>query len=137
MYWGFWVGIAVVAFGAYGVMTQRFLMGSDWRLLALFSLVGYAPALVCVWGFRQPSFDGLGLETVIEGLSVGLLTQTAAVMVLKALSSGGKAVTVVPLTALYPAVSLIGAVSLLGETVTPIQLFGTALAIAAVVFLSR
>ena len=50
---------------------------------------------------------------------------------------GGQASTVVPISALYPLVTVLAAVFLLKEKVNRIQIGGVALAIAAILLLSE
>jgi len=54
-----------------------------------------------------------------------------------ALSSGGKASIVVPMTALYPVITIVLSVAILREQITPVHGAGVALALVAVVLLSR
>ncbi len=66
----------------------------------------------------------------------GLLNALGAWALFAALKSGGKASIVAPLTALYPLVVIVLVISILHESVSPLQWLGVACALIAVVLLS-
>jgi len=70
------------------------------------------------------------------GFASGLFGTAGNLALFAALNEGGKAAIVFPLTALYPLITVLIAVSFMGERARWIQFVGIAFAIAAVVLLS-
>jgi transporter family protein len=65
-------------------------------------------------------------------LSAGILSCLGNIAYYHALNLGGKAATVIPLTALYPLVTIVLALALLGESLNRTQLIGIILSLAAI-----
>jgi drug/metabolite transporter (DMT)-like permease len=66
-----------------------------------------------------------------QALAAGIITGIGNIACYQAMAVGGKAAAVIPLTALYPWVTVILALAFLGERLNPIQWAGTGLALAA------
>lgn len=131
MDWLPWTLIALVMFGSWGVVARGIIDRLDWRWLATVSLVGYALPVGLMWLIASPATDQLTWAAAGKAVSVGLLTQLALFMFYNALYSGGKAAVVVPIAALFPAVTLGGALIFLGESLSVVQFFGAGLALIA------
>jgi uncharacterized membrane protein len=132
-----WALLATVMFGAWGIAARSLANQMDWSLLAGVALIGYALALVILWVTTSPpELDELNWSTGTKAFTVGALAQCAVLLSYKALDSGGKATTVVAVTALYPAVALFGSIVFLDERVTVTQVIGVALAVIAVALIA-
>lgn len=70
-------------------------------------------------------------------IALGLLLGLGNLTVLAAFAAGGKAAIVTPMAGLYPAITVVLAVGFLGEKVRPREWLAIALALIAVVALSR
>jgi transporter family protein len=135
--WIGWALASMLLFGVWGVISRPVIRALDWRVVAPISLLGYIVPVALLFLIEPPSSDGLDALAVLKAVSVGLTGQVALFMFYKALDDGGKASIVVPLTALYPAVTLAGAYLFLDESLGPLPLAGVVLAIVAAVLVSQ
>jgi transporter family protein len=78
----------------------------------------------------------LGRTVVLCSIAGGALNGMGAWTSFRALESGGKASVVISLVSLYPLLTVVLAVLLLGERLTLLQTAGAILAIAAAILLS-
>ena len=134
-----WLGFSLMAVGLWGlwgflskVAALRLPTGAVYLLsitghLAVVGYLATAGGLAVPW---QPA----GLAAA---LGAGLSMAFGLLFFLRALAAGGTAGVVVPLTALYPMVTVILAWILLQEDFTLRHLAGVALALAAVWLLSK
>ena len=101
-----------------------------WFCYAMFALsLGTLIVVPLDWHVK---WSALALAAVSGALNVlGVMTSFAA------LERGGKASIVIPLTCMFPLVTILLAVLFLHETLTRVQIFGVVLAIVAAVLLSR
>lgn len=135
MTWVVWVLGALVFWGAWGLMIKVTLEDLSWQLLATVSLLGYLIPVVGLWLLKAPPRAILDRQGAIRSVVLGLISQAAVFSFYIALERG-QASIVVPLTALYPGVTLIGAVLILRESLNHRQLMGLAMALVAAVLLS-
>lgn len=98
----------------------------------LSALASFALAVTVFMLAGTPLPRGRGLWAA---LVAGAFGGAGYVLFMKALKTG-KASVVMPLTALYPAVTVVLAVAFLGERLTPVRAAGIALAILAAILLS-
>jgi transporter family protein len=119
--------------GLLGVTTKLALDDLEWPELVLWTSISYAViALALVWA------GGQRLQLVPDarwGALSGGFAATALIMLFLALNSGDVS-RVVPITASYPAVTLLLAAVVLGERVTGKRIVATSLVIAGVILLS-
>ncbi len=99
----------------------------------LSSLASFAVTLAFIFYLRpsMPNFNRFSIAAVVAGLAGSL----GYVFFVKALERG-EASIVLPLTALYPAVTVVLAFLFLHEKISMHQLIGILLAVVAVVLLS-
>lgn len=105
------------------------------QAIYLLAICGHGAVIGYLWrggGLAIP-WQPWGLAA---GLAAGMCLAFGLLCFFKALA-GGEAAVVVPLTALYPLVTVILCRVVLQETVTPRQLQGVALALAAVWLLAK
>ncbi len=128
-----WVTLSLGSLGMWGVwgVTMRAaLIDLDWRLMVSLSVVGYIIPILGLWVLARPDLSQLSWALAAKAVSVGLVNQAGLIAFFRALDTGTASV-VVPLTALYPAVTLVAAVSLLKESLSATQILGFALALVA------
>ncbi len=133
-----WLGFAVLALVLWGITgvtqklstnrisSERSFLWFCWAMVALSALV----LLVA-----HPHW-GLGRVVVVCSVAGGALNGLGAWTSFRALESGGKASIVISLISLYPLLTVVLAVLLLGERLTWMQLGGAVAAIAAAILLS-
>jgi transporter family protein len=130
MRWLLWVLISVAALGALGVTSGLALRTLRWQDLILWTGVGY----VCVASLLLAT--GQTELRVVENTSWALVTALCAIggLICLYLALGaGEASKVVPVSASYPAVTLVLAAIVLSENVSPLRWVGAAMVIAGVV----
>ena len=124
--------------GLWGVAAKRATeLSAAWYQVYVTSNMAAIAATLAIlawkgWGALPERPAGLAWA-----LASGAAGTLGYVFFVLALERGGSASVVVPLTALYPAVTALLARLVLGEELGPVKLAGIALAVAAVVLLSR
>jgi len=96
------------------------------------STVGLVPVMVALGFSRRLSATGNRLRGTLCAFAAGVLGCAGNIAYYHALNRGGKAATVVPLTALYPVVTIALAVVLLKEKLNRIQIVGALLSLTAI-----
>lgn len=125
--------LCLVSWGAWGVVLKSAHASSNWlQVYFTSSLTSFALALTVFALSRGTLSAGKGLY--LAALA-GLLGGAGYFFFVKALETG-KASVVIPLTALYPAVTVAMAAALLKERPSPYQAVGIVLAVVASVLLS-
>ncbi|MGY4384269.1 putative membrane protein [Pedobacter sp. UYP24] len=123
LFWGIWGVVAKLISDNVNPFTNHFLF----TIGMLFTLPF---VLKKVWGVK-PDVKG-----IIWGLIAGLLAIAGNIAVYKAFSSGGLAAIVIPVTNLYPLVTIFVAILFMKEKINIVNVIGILLAIPAVVMLS-
>lgn len=133
-----WLGFAVMALVLWGItgVTQKLSTNriSSERSFLWFcwAMVALSAAVLLV---ARPHW-GLGRLVVACSVAGGALNGLGAWTSFRALESGGKASIVISLVSLYPLLTVVLAVLLLGERLTWMQSAGAVTAIAAAILLS-
>jgi transporter family protein len=133
-----WLGFAMLALVLWGItgVTQKL---STNRISSERSFLWFCWAMVAlsaaVLVVAHPHW-GLGRVVVLCSMAGGALNGLGAWTSFRALESGGKASIVISLVSLYPLLTVILAVVLLGERLTLMQSAGAVVAITAAILLS-
>ena len=123
-----------LALGLTGISVKYALKTISWQQMLLWVPLAYAViALVLVLGFgaRFP----LGVGGAWAALTA-LLASAALILLFVALDRG-QASIVVPVTSMYPVVTLIASAAFLAESVTVPKVVGTALVVAGIALITR
>lgn len=127
---------ALVCWGITGITqklsTNRVSSGQSflWFTLAFFAL--------SVWiGTVRPLDLHLGLPLCLLVVAGGVLNGLGALTSFLALEAGGKSSTVIPLIAIYPLLTVLGAWLMFGEQLAARHWVGVGCAIAAAILLAR
>ena len=134
-----WVALALGSLLLWGVWGFLAKIASDYltaRSAAAMQGLGVAAGtlvLLAFLRFRPDVHVGGGVAAFLAGaaLFLGIITFVWA------LGSGGKASVVVPMTAVYPVVTILLSVIILREQMAPVHVLGMGFALVAVVLLSR
>jgi uncharacterized membrane protein len=133
-----WLFYSLAALAAYGVVgllqkltTNR--MSGDSGLV--FYSLGYLLLFPVFWS--RAEFTGITTGFLGLGVLLGLTARSGEWFLFKSFEHGGKASIVVPLTYTYPLITLLMAVAILGERLSPLKWTGIFLAIVAAVLMSR
>lgn len=129
--WLFHTLLTLLLWGAWGVVSKQLSSGlAAWDVQA-WSTIGMLPVLLWL-GFavarekRAWSWRG-GAQAFVAGVLVSL----GNVACFQAMALGGKAAAVIPLTALYPLVTILLSLAVLHERLNAFQAAGLLLALAA------
>jgi bacterial/archaeal transporter family protein len=129
--------VTILLWGAWGAVSKVSSDGVDANTNQIFFTFGLLPLILIVW--RSPRNAGGGdarRKGVAWAFLTGILGGTGNIAFFHALAMGGKASIVAPVTALFPLVTVILAVTLLRERIGTAQKFGLALALVAIYLLS-
>lgn len=132
--WIFYSIAAALFWGVWGVVAK--FISEDVTPYAnhLLFTIGMLFTLPLVW--RRLRHEKPNRKGIIWGLVSGILAVTGNVAVFQAFSSGGLAAIVIPLTNLYPLVTIVIAILVFKEKLNWLNALGILLAIPAVVMLS-
>jgi len=134
-----WTGYAVLAlffWGGWGFLTKTAVRHLPAQGVFLVGILGYLPVLALLFqgtGWRIP-WHPAGWATAA---AAGLCTSLGLLCYVRALAAGGQASVVVPITGLYPVVTLILSWLFLQESLSLRQGAGVLLALAAVWLLAE
>ncbi len=135
MTWIVWSSVALLCWGAWPVLNKVALRTLDWTHLLVASWLVNTVAVAILLATRVDP-RALYSRTGGYALAAAATSLLAVVSFYFALRSG-PVVTVTPLSSLYPAVTALLAVVVLGEQPSLLQWVGVAVAILAVLLLSR
>jgi transporter family protein len=121
--------IAVVLWGVVGLLQKVTTNYITADAVLIWDRVGYLCLLP--WLLATTSLSNLGSGDLLIGTLAGIANSLGAWFLYASLESGAKASIAVPLTSLYPLLTVLMAMGLLGEKVKPLQWFGIALALIA------
>ena len=130
MRWLYWSLGALLIWGIWGVMVKAALDDLTWPTVAVISYAGYFPPLLIVWTFLPPLKVTLTRSTFWKAVGLGLVSELAVLCFYLAVDRG-KASVVVPLTAMYPAGTILLAALVLRERIARVQWVGLVLAVTA------
>jgi len=132
-----WLGLSLIAAFFWGIVGLLQKLGTNRvsaRSLLVWLTVGFV--LFLPWFAWKGSLSATGAREAMLGILIGLVNGLGSWFLFRALEKGAKASIAIPLTALYPLVTVFLATLLLGESLTPRQWLGVALALAAGAMLS-
>ena len=124
--------VAVLCWGLWAVSSKLIGESVTAAQSQALSTLGLIPVMIALGGSKKLTSTGHRRRGVIKAFLAGALTCAGNVAYYHALGAGAKASTVVPLTALYPLVTIALAVLLLRERLNGIQLGGAALSLVAI-----
>jgi transporter family protein len=129
--------LTILVWGAWGAVSKVASDGVDANTNQVFFTFGLLPLIAIVWRSPRNAVGGEGRRVGIGwAFLTGILGGTGNIAFFHALVMGGKASIVSPVTALFPLVTVILAVTLLHERIGTAQKIGLALALVAIYLLS-
>jgi len=132
-----WLGYSMIAVALWGLVGLLQKMGTN-RVsapsLQVWLTIGFIVLLP--WFLLGGRWIPLVPSMLAIGLLGGLVNALGSWCLFSALERGAKASVAIPMTALYPLVTVVLAVTLLGESLTARQWLGVALAVIAGAMLS-
>lgn len=129
--------LTILVWGMWGAVSKVASEGIDANTNQVFFTFGLLPLIALVWRSPRNAGGGTGRRVGIGwAFLTGILGGTGNIAFFRALVMGGKASIVSPVTALFPLVTVILAVTLLHERVGMAQRIGLVLALGAIYLLS-
>ncbi len=129
--------LTILVWGSWGAVSKVASDGVDANTNQIFFTFGLLPLILIVWRSPRNAAGGDGRRVGIAwAFLTGILGGTGNIAFFHALSLGGKASIVSPVTALFPLVTVVLAVTLLHEKVGNTQKVGLVLALIAIYLLS-
>src|ERR1700716_1340773 len=129
--------LTILAWGAWGVVSKVASAGVDADTNQVFFTFGLLPLILIVW--RSPRIGGADKRRrvgIAWAFLTGILGGAGNIAFFHALVIGGTASIVSPVTALFPLVTVILAVTLLHERIGTAQKIALVLALTAIYLLS-
>src|SRR5437870_7878450 len=122
--WLIWSLVALLSWGVWAILSKLIGDALSAAHSQALSTVGLVPVMVALGFSGRVSATGHPLQGILAAFAAGVLGCSGNIAYYEALKRGGKAATVVPLTALYPLVTIVLAVALLKEKLNRIQIAG-------------
>ena len=132
--WVLYACAATLCWGVVGLLQKLGTNRVSARSLLIWLIVGFAALLPALW--RDGSLTNLSWRVLLIGLLGGVVNGLGSWALFEALERGAKASVAVPLTALYPLITIVLARIFLAEALTFRQWIGIALAVAGGAMLS-
>jgi bacterial/archaeal transporter family protein len=138
--WLLWSLVTIVLWGTWGLVSKVASAGMDAYVNQLLYTAGLAPLLAfVVWTVHRresnATRDGRAMG-VFWAFLTGILGGVGNIFFFQAMVAGGKASVVAPVTALFPMVTVLLALTFLHERLGRTQWLGLALAFVAIYLLS-
>ncbi len=129
--------LTIVVWGSWGVVSKIASEGVDADTNQIFFTIGLLPLMLIMWRSPRVRVPGSQRKSGIAWAFItGILGGTGNIAFFHALVIGGKASIVVPVTALFPLITVILAIALLHERISNLQKLGLAVALVAIYLLS-
>ncbi len=123
----------VVTLGALGVTSKLALRSLDWQELVVWTAGAY---LLVAIGLLIFGGGGLRLDSNVWWAVLSAAIVVTSLVLLYVALGHGEASKIIPITAAYPAVTMVGAALFLSESITPAKLGGMLLVLGGVVVLT-
>jgi transporter family protein len=130
--WLIWTLLALLCWGIWALLSKMIGDALSPSLNQALSTLGTLPVIIALV-FSKKTRGGNKIGSAYAFAS-GLISGIGNIAYYAVLNSGAKAATVVPLTALYPLVTVLLAVAFLKEKLNRIQIAGIILALVAIYF---
>lgn len=134
--WLRWTVLALLTWGVWAIMAKLIgeaLSGAHNQAL---STLGILPIMMAIGISKRFSTPGNRRRGILYALAAGAISCLGNVVYYDALSRGGKAALIVPLTALYPLTTILLAMLVLKERLNRIQLGGVLVSLVAIYLFS-
>jgi drug/metabolite transporter (DMT)-like permease len=130
--WLFWMLLTLLSWGIWAVLSKQI---AAYNVAAYhsqaMSTFGLAPIMLALWAMKEPPAAGNRRRGIWLALVAGVVTSLGNVAYFAAMADA-KASTILSITSLYPAVTILLAVPFLKERITLLQWCGMALSLAAI-----
>ncbi len=129
--WLWWTSAALLSWGLWAVVSKWIGEGLSPEHSQALSTLGILPVAVALAVRPRPADPGRSRLGIAFAVVAGVVTSLGNLTYYAALQKGGPAATVIPLTALYPVVTIALAMLFLRERLRAPQILGVALSLLA------
>ncbi|MCI0334843.1 MAG: DMT family transporter [Planctomycetes bacterium] len=131
--WLFWSLATIVTWGVWAVLSKLLAeaIASPAHSQAI-STLGVVPVIAMLWAMPESPASGSRAMGIALALGSGIVSCLGNIAYFDVLGRGTKAAAVVPITALYPMVTVLLAIPILKERLNGVQLIGIALSLVAI-----
>ncbi len=130
--WLRWCGLALLSWGVWAIMAKIIGEAVSATHNQALSTLGILPVMLAFAFLKSPATAGNRRRGILYALAGGAVSCIGNVFYYDALSRGGKAATIVPLTALYPLATILLAMLLLKERFNRVQWGGVLVSLVAI-----
>jgi len=130
--WFLYCFLTMVFWGAWGIVSKVALNAMSPLLNQVLFTLGLIPLVLAAASSKNLSAGTDRLRGATYAFITGILGGVGNITFFEALSHGGKASTVAPVTGLYPLLTVLAALPLLKERLNWVQGVGVGLAVAAI-----
>ncbi len=135
-----WILAAIstlVLWGVWGVLLKKISVRAEWYTVYLVTNTAILLVMITIIFTKGLShLSVLDTKSIVVGLAAGLAGTLGYIFLIWSLQWGGKASIVIPLTSLYPAITVVLSYIVLGENLSYKQITGIIFAMMAVILLS-
>jgi drug/metabolite transporter (DMT)-like permease len=132
--WIVWTLLTLVSWGIWAILGKQIGGGMSDAQLQAVSTLGVVPVLVVLFAIRDPSPARNFRRGILMAFGSGIISCLGNIAFYNVLNQGAKAAAVIPVTDLYPAVTVLLAVPLLKERLNWLQWLGIGLSLGAIYF---
>ena len=136
MTWFAWSLFSLACWGVWGIFPKLALQGLSWQQVFVIGSASSFAVALGVAAVIRPSF-ALSPNLALPAVAAGALGTLGVASLYVALSLGGRASVVIPLTAAYPVLTAVLSVLFLREELDPAKLVAVVLFVAATVLVAR
>jgi len=133
--WLVWAALAFLSYATWALLSKLVGDLSPAHAQAM-STVGMLPVLAALALLKGPADPGNRRRGILVAVVGGAVSCLGTIPYFAALKAGGKAAAVVPITALYPVVTIFLAMAILREKLSRVQAVGIALSLVAIFLLN-
>ena len=130
-HWIAWTLLTLLTWGIWAILFGRIGKEITPAHCQVISTLGITPILLALWWIKDTPSSGSRRRGIWLALGSGILSCLGNIACYAALNHG-KAATVIPLTALYPVVTVLLAIPILKERLNPWQWIGIGASLAAI-----
>lgn len=134
--WLLWAVVALVSWGLWAIISKLIGEALSAAQSQALSTIGILPVMLAISALKGPPAHGSRRSGIVFASGAGLLACVGNIAYYRALNIGGKASTVIPLTSLYPLVTVVLALLLLKEKLNSTQRTGVLLSLVAIYLLN-
>jgi transporter family protein len=131
--WLFWTLVTILTWGIWAILSKLLAqqLVSPAHSQAI-STIGVVPVLAMLWAVPESQAATRRSTGIALALGSGIVSCLGNIAYFDVFSRGGKAAAIVPITALYPMVTVLLAIPLLKERLSAVQLGGIGLSLSAI-----